>query len=335
MIIYLDSATNRKGQPNENFAREVMELFTLGEGHYTETDVKEAARAYTGWSLDPDTGAYMWRPRIHDDDSKTVLGHSGNYDGDAVLDILLSQPACSEFIVRKLWMEFVSTDVDSPANLAEIRRVAAQFRNSRYDIKTALRAIFLSPAFYAQENSATLVKSPVELVVGTIRELGVHYTDPIPFVFLTASLGQNLFTPPNVRGWPGGDTWINSTTLLARKQFVERLTRVDEMRETSMPAPDMQSGAGAAASGDTVTRADMREVKGGGRLGQAGRERLVQAAAGIQFDSRRYLGEFTGKDDTALELALLPGRPANPLASDMPRPQLLKAVLLDPMYQLK
>ncbi|MFD2272448.1 DUF1800 family protein [Undibacterium arcticum] len=123
MVIYLDGANNRKGTPNENFAREVMELFTLGEGNYSEQDIKEAARAFTGWSIDGDTGEFKWRPRIHDEGSKTVLGRSGNFDGDAVLDILLAQPACAEFVVSKLWREFVSPN----PNPAEVARIARHF----------------------------------------------------------------------------------------------------------------------------------------------------------------------------------------------------------------
>src|SRR3990172_2068314 len=112
MVIYLDSASNRKGQPNENFAREVMELFTLGEGHYTERDVKEAARAFTGWGIDPDRGEFVFRPRAHDDGIKTVLGRTGNLDGDAVLGILLAQPQTAELVATKLWREFVAPDPD-------------------------------------------------------------------------------------------------------------------------------------------------------------------------------------------------------------------------------
>ena len=124
MVIYLDNAQNRKGSPNENFAREVMELFTLGEGHYTEQDIKEAARAFTGWSLDRQTGQFVFRRFIHDDGEKAVLGRTGKLDGDQVLDILLAEPATAEFIIRKLWREFVSPDPDETA----IRRIAQRIR---------------------------------------------------------------------------------------------------------------------------------------------------------------------------------------------------------------
>ncbi|HEY4371902.1 MAG TPA: DUF1800 domain-containing protein [Burkholderiales bacterium] len=329
MMIYLDSQTNRKGAPNENFAREVMELFTMGEGHYSEQDIKEAARAYTGWSLEPRTVDFKWRPFFHDDGVKTVLGKSGNFDGDAVLDILLAQPATAEFVVKKMWMEFVSADTDNPANRAEIRRIAAQFRNSRYEIKVALAGILNSPRFWAPENRAVLVKSPVELVVGTVRELGVGYGDPLPFVYATASLGQNLLAPPNVRGWPGGDVWINSTTLLGRKQFIERLMRVDVMRE---PAGAMQPVASEGGM-ESMKSNESGKIQGAGRMGQEGRQRLMRAAAGIQFDSHKYLAQFSRPEQ--LTAALLPGRPANPLADDLAGPALLKTLMLDPMYQLK
>lgn len=327
MMIYLDAQTNRKGAPNENFAREVMELFTLGEGHYTEQDIKEAARAYTGWSLEPRSAEFKWRPAFHDDGVKTVLGKTGNFDGDAVLDILLAQPATAEFLVKKLWMEFVSPDTESPENRAEIRRVAQQFRASRYEIKAALSGIFNSPRFWAPENRAVLVKSPVELVVGTVRQLGVGYRDPLPFVFATTSLGQNLFAPPNVRGWPGGETWINSTTLLGRKQFIERLTRVDVMRDAG--ANNMQ----AESAMQEMKRNEGEKLQGAGRMGQEGRERLARAAASISFDGNRFAGQYPGTEQ--LSLAVLPGRPANPLPEGAAGTALLKALLLDPMYQLK
>ena len=129
MLVYLDGATSRRGQPNENFAREVMELFTLGEGHYTEQDIKEAARAFTGWSVDPETGAFLLRPLAHDDGSKTIFGRSGNFDGDGVIDLLLARPETAERIVDKLWREFVSPTPDA----REVSRVARLFRENQYD----------------------------------------------------------------------------------------------------------------------------------------------------------------------------------------------------------
>ena len=221
MLIYLDVAQSRRGQPNENFAREVMELFTLGEGHYTEQDIKEAARAFTGWTIEPATGEFRWRPFAHDGGSKIVLGVTGNLDGDAVLDILLAQPPTAEFVVRKLWREFVSPSPDD----AEVRRIARRFRDSGYDTRLALREIFGSRAFWAQESRLALVKSPVDWVLGTLNSMQIEAPEPLLLGFALRQLGQDLFAPPNVRGWPGGETWINSSTLLARKQYAERLLR--------------------------------------------------------------------------------------------------------------
>ena len=355
MIIYLDSATNRKDQPNENFAREVMELFTLGEGHYSERDVREAARAFTGWGVDmEDNAAFRFRPIQHDAGSKTVFGRSGHFDGDAILDILLEQPTAAEFIVKKMWQEFVSPDLDTPANRNEITRIANAFRASRYDIKTALRGILTSPRFHAPEHRAALVKSPVDLVAGTVRQFGIRYADALPFAMIAAGLGQNLFAPPNVRGWPGGEAWINSTTLLARKHFVERMFRVDEMRH------GLNHGAGGmppdapGMSAPVATRPqEFGQIRNAGRMGQEGRERFLRAAASIQFDSGKYLEQFAGQPYGAIQRAVLAGEPANPLAAYLTAPQLpqlpqspqlpllpqlsqlLRALLLDPVYQLK
>ncbi len=221
MVVYLDSASSRRGSPNENFAREVMELFTLGEGNYSEQDVKEAARAFTGWSFEPASGEFRWRPLIHDDGEKTVLGVRGRLDGDAVLDILLAQPQTAELLVRKLWREFISPTPDA----AEVKRIAARLRTSGYDLRLAVGAILRSPAFWAERNRLSLVKSPVDYVVGSFNSLAMEPPDTAALAGLMRQLGQDLFAPPNVKGWPGGEAWINSSTLLARKQMAERLLR--------------------------------------------------------------------------------------------------------------
>lgn len=233
MLIYLDGAQNRKGAPNENFAREVMELFTLGEGHYSEQDIKEVARAFTGWSIDPEAGEFRFRRAVHDDGSKTIFGQSGRFNGDDVVTLLLQQPATSEFIVSKLWREFVSPEPDA----ATVRQLAATWRAANYEIKPLLRAMFLADAFWAQDNRGTLVKSPVDLVIGSLRQFRFAVEDPAPFAIILRQLGQDLFGPPNVKGWPVGDAWLNTTTLLARKGFLNRLFRADEMVKADMNAP--------------------------------------------------------------------------------------------------
>ena len=322
MVIYLDSASNRKGQPNENFAREVMELFTLGEGHYGERDVKEAARAFTGWSIDGEKGEFLFRAAAHDDGAKTVLGQSGNLDGNAVLDILLAQPQTAELIVRKLWREFVSPDVDANqgADGAEVKRIATAFRDSRYDTRVALRLLLKSDAFFAPRNRATLVKSPVDLVVGTLRQFQLGSSDVPPFALTVTQLGQNLFAPPNVKGWPGGESWINSTTLLARKQFLERVFGAMDGR-AAMMATAMQPALllNAAVQGAPVN---------------AMRQRLARAMAEIQFDSKAWFQQ-AGGDTPQVQRLVLAMAPQHPLPEGVSGVEALRRLTQDPVYQLK
>lgn len=311
MVIYLDSVSNRKGEPNENFAREVMELFTLGEGHYSEQDIREAARAFTGWSLERRTGEFRFRPRLHDYGEKTVLGHRGDFNGDDVLDILLDQPATAEFITAKLWREFISPTPDP----REVSRLATVFRSSHYEIKPLLRALLVSDAFYAPRNRAVLVKSPVELIVGTLRLLDMHPEDLRPAAFSGRNLGEDVFAPPNVKGWPGGDTWINSQTLLARRQLITRLLRAQEM---PMPAA-MQAVAGREPNMDM-------------------RPRAMRMQRDYRFDADRWFAQFPTEravrdtDVTRLVLASAPETPPPTGANDR---VYLRDLLLDPVYQLK
>ncbi len=315
MLVYLDSATNRRGQPNENFAREVMELFTLGEGAYTEQDIREAARSFTGWSIDPETGQFMWRPFAHDGGVKTVLGRSGEFKGDDVLGILLAQPQAAVYVVGKLWKEFVSPEPDP----REVKRIAAAFRESGYDIKTALRALLTADAFYSADNRGALVKSPVDLVIGTMRQFDVGYSDPLPLTLLLRTLGQDLFSPPNVKGWPGGDAWINSTTLLARKQFLERLFRVDESRMRAQMADGQMKGG----------------VDKPGRTGE-GRERFMRAALDIRFSGAEWLRRFGGDEsESGMLRVLLPLPPASGEAAHGKGVDLIRRITADPAYQVK
>jgi len=241
MLIWLDGARNRRGAPNENFAREVMELFTLGEGHYAQSDVAQAARAFTGFGVDRATGQAVFRPRLHDDGVKTILGARGDFDMNGALDVLLARPETATFLVDKLWREFVSPQPDA----GEVARIAGDFRASHYAIKVALRDLLLSDAFWGARNRGTLVKSPAELVVGTLRTLDVDPGDMRPIAAATARMGEVLFAPPNVRGWPGGDAWINSSTLLARQAFLARATRA--MPDTFM-AVSTRGGSPSASA---------------------------------------------------------------------------------------
>jgi uncharacterized protein (DUF1800 family) len=285
-----------------------MELFTLGEGHYGEQDVKEAARAFTGWSVDPETGDYLFRRPAHDDGSKTLLGRTGNLDGDAVLDILLARPETAEFVAGKLWREFVSPAPDS----AEVKRVARAFRESGYDIRAVLRVLLVSDAFYAPQNRAALIKSPVDLVVGTLRQFDFRTGEVAPFVAAVSQLGQRLFAPPNVKGWPGGETWINSTTLLARKAFLERLFRVEELR--------------AAPGGEMAAPLE--------RPAGALQERYLRAMLDVQFDSRQWLHRVGDGEPRAVQRVLLATAPAG-AAPGMQGIDLIRHLTQDAAYQLK
>mgnify|MGYP001273666523 FL=1 len=211
MLVYLDNGENIKGHPNENFGRELLELFTLGVGNYTEQDIREGSRAFTGWTND--VLEFKFDPAQHDFDPKTFLGQTGPFDGGDIIDILLQQPAAAEFVVSKLYRFFVREEISAGVK----RDLAKTFRDADYEVKTILRRIFMSRDFYSSESYATQIKSPVHLVVSTYKKLGLVELPTIPdFNRLTANLGQTLFNPPNVAGWAGGRTWVTPATLLQR-----------------------------------------------------------------------------------------------------------------------
>lgn len=215
MLSYLDAAVNVKGAPNENFAREIMELFTMGVGNYSEEDIREAARAFTGWNY---RGVeFVLNPAQHDEGSKTVLGKTGKFDGVQVIDIILSQPVTAEFMASKLYKYFVREEV-SP----ELRtKLGKLLRDSRYEIAPFLEAVFSSRDFYSDASVTTRIKPPVELVISTYRKMGLREVPGIPdFNELTDSMGQKLLFPPNVAGWGNGRSWITPGLLLVRSNFV-------------------------------------------------------------------------------------------------------------------
>ena len=212
MLIWLDQAQSRKEHPNENFAREVMELFALGEGHYTEKDVTEAARALTGWSLDRPNDKFIYRPFLHDDGVKTFLGRTGNLNGDDVIAQIVAQPQAARFITAKLWNFFAGQYPDDELNGA----LAAVLRENGNNFKPFLRVMFHSEEFYGDAIVRNQVKSPVQWLVSSVRMLECELP-PAPISWgMVRSLGQDLFAPPNVKGWDGGITWITTNTLLER-----------------------------------------------------------------------------------------------------------------------
>jgi uncharacterized protein (DUF1800 family) len=213
MLIWLDSNSNVKGKPNENYAREVMELFSLGVGNYTEKDIREAARAFTGWHTDGTR--YTFRADQHDDGSKTVLGQTGNWDGGDVVRICLEQKVCARFLVRKMYRFFVSEAVQPPDDF--LAPLADAYRNSGYDTGAVVRMILSSQHFFSEHAYRQRIKSPVEYVLGLTRALtrpGIVH--PGALVGHLELLSQHLFAPPNVKGWEGGTAWLNTATLVVR-----------------------------------------------------------------------------------------------------------------------
>ena len=214
MLSFLDAGVNVKGAPNENFAREIMELFTMGVGNYTETDIREAARAFTGWNyvgLD-----FVINEEQHDDGVKNFLGHSGNFDGVDIIDIIMQQPVTAEYIAGKIYRFFVNDDL-SPAMRLELGSV---LRDADYDVATLLETIFLSKDFYSPASVGSQIKSPVQLAVSTYRKLGLQDAPGVPdFNRATGALSQSLFRPPTVAGWAGGRSWMTPGLLLERGNF--------------------------------------------------------------------------------------------------------------------
>ena len=215
MLASLDAGVNVKGAPNENFAREIMELFTMGVGNYSEKDIQEAARAFTGWNfkgLD-----FVVNPSQHDDGIKTVLGKSGNFDGVQVIDIILAKPVTSEYIASKLYRYFVREEVTPEMRV----KLGKLLRDKKFEIAPFLEAVFESQDFYSDASVGTRIKGPVELTVSTYRKMGLTEVPGIPdFNVVTEAMGQKLLNPPNVAGWTSGKTWITPGLLLVRGNFV-------------------------------------------------------------------------------------------------------------------
>ncbi|MBE2181192.1 MAG: DUF1800 domain-containing protein [Chthoniobacterales bacterium] len=212
MLVWLDGRSNKASAPNENFAREVMELFALGEGHYSEEDIREAARAFTGWRVDPVNGRAVFTRRNFDGDTKKILGKQGNFGAEEAVDVICSRPACAEFLTAKIW-EFYAGE---PPNPTLARMLASYYRARDLNTGDLLRKMFSLPDFYSPSVRGRQIKSPVQWLVQASRELGRQMLPPALAIRLAANLGQDLFVPPSVKGWTGGPSWINSATLIRR-----------------------------------------------------------------------------------------------------------------------
>lgn len=230
MILWLNNQQNKKNAPNENFAREVMELFTLGEGNgYTEKDIKEAARAFTGWTVNQ-KGEFEFNIKQHDESAKTVFGKT-IYKGEEVVDLLLAKPETAQYICRKLYRLFVNNEI----NEAHVSELAARFFRNNYDITDLIRVMFNAEWFYKPENYGSVIISPVELIVKYKKYCKVELEDE-QMLALQHVLGQTLFSPPNVAGWKGGKSWIDSNALIQRLHMSKAILDAGTARLYRKPA---------------------------------------------------------------------------------------------------
>ncbi|GFZ81898.1 hypothetical protein GCM10008018_29500 [Paenibacillus marchantiophytorum] len=229
MMIWLDVNRNKKGKPNENYAREVMELFTLGIGHYTENDVKEAARAFTGWTYDKKENKVAFNPKQHDNDAKQLLGEKGNLDSADAVDIIVHQKTLSTFLATKL-LKYFATDIPSES---WVQQIAAHIVN-KATIGEVLHELFLSAEFYEEKYRMALIKTPADYVAGILKALQLSVSKG--HAQALRKMGQELYSPPDVAGWRGGTSWLNTNTLLARYQFAESIAKQMNLKLLTAPA---------------------------------------------------------------------------------------------------
>lgn len=244
MMLYLDTQRSGKEKPNENFARELMELFTLGEGHYTEADIHEAARAFTGYRIDRKNGTGTQNVRQWDGGEKTILGKTGAFNGADVINLIFEQPAAAEMLAGKLWVYFADENPPSAA----VQSLASTLRASNYEVMALLREIFLSKQFYSSGVMRNQIKSPVQYLAQMLKQLDIREVRPAYLSSAQQQLGQLLFSPPNVAGWDWGKAWINTNTLLTRYNIAGVVTSgaapapVESMAPVAMMASDEDGG---------------------------------------------------------------------------------------------
>jgi uncharacterized protein (DUF1800 family) len=246
MLIYLDSATNRKAHPNENFAREIMELFVLGEGNYSETDIRELARCFTGWEIKRDK--FRFNRYQHDFDQKTILGRTGKFSGEEGVEIVVQQRAAPLFLAGKLVRFFV---MDELQNEALLQPLAETMTNSGMLIKPLVRKILSSQLFFSPHAIGRKIRSPVEFAIGFLRATAGS-TDTYELAAALELLGQGLFYPPSVKGWDGGRTWINSSTLLGRSNLIHKLLTSDKTRFDKTTLADFMADQQATSADDII-----------------------------------------------------------------------------------
>ncbi|MFT3784705.1 MAG: DUF1800 domain-containing protein [Tepidisphaeraceae bacterium] len=276
MIDYLNNQQNRKGHPNENYARELMELFTLGIGNYSENDIKEAARAFTGWGNDGDD--FIFRRNFHDDGEKSFFGKRGNFDGHDIIDIILGGEVSSRYIASKLYGWFAH-DVNDESLAGAL---GTALKQSNYELRPLLRTILTSRGFYSEVAMFTQIKSPIQLLIGMVRQMGVRMPAPGDTRNFFQASGQMPLNPPNVKGWPGGRTWINTSTLFVRYNAGVRLAGTIEKNALVPP--------GARAPSDVVNHWLTRLIQR--PIAEDKRQLLVEAATPVNRDTARKVVEL-------------------------------------------
>ncbi len=271
ILAYLNNNRSNKREPNENLARELMELFSLGVGNYTERDIKEGARALTGYTFEGNQ--FVFRDEWHDDNTKNILGVRGPINGDDFVTAILRQPACARFLALKLYRFFVADVSDDPKQIPDnvtlvIGHMASALRRDRYDVKPVLRELFLSEHFYDPANMAGRIKSPVELIAGATRSLDLPVGFHIAMVRMLDAMGQELFRPPSVAGWDGGRSWINTSTIYARQNALALMLaggrRNPQQRQQFAAGYDPRTVIpnGMTMSGDEFATAMLRHALG-------------------------------------------------------------------------
>ncbi|MEO6304319.1 MAG: DUF1800 domain-containing protein [Bacteroidia bacterium] len=219
MLIYLNNQQNKKAHPNENFARELMELFTLGRGNYTEQDVQEVARAFTGWGFNKEDSTFEFKEKQHDDGEKTIFTRKGNFGGEDVINMIMSNKQTAYFITKKMYKFYVNENV----NEERVKQLADFYYQNQYNTGALVKKIFTSPWFYDAENMGCNIKSPIDYLIGLSRQFSIKFANYDILFKLQRVLGQQLFYPPNVAGWPGGKTFIDSTTLVLRMKLPSQI----------------------------------------------------------------------------------------------------------------
>ena len=325
MMIYLDLQQSRREYPNENWARELMELFTVGIGNYTEQDIREAARAFTGYRIDMTTQQFRFKAFQQDLGRKMFMGRTGAFNGDDIIDILTKQPACAQFIGRKLWGYFVEDD--PPQQIVDT--VASRIRAHNYEMRPVLREIFTSAEFYSDRAMRTQIKGPVQYIVQTSKLLETSLPSPIVAQNAMRQMGQILFAPPNVKGWDGGKAWISTSTLLFRYNFANYLINGDAMWPMSGPRRNQRANLGFRHSAELTAQIKRNPIDIN-RIAPA--ELREKPREVVDLLSRRFFQGLAPEKETDAFVKYLEAR--RPDTGDATMRQLVHIMMSTPQFQL-